>query len=51
MLVPGKFVLEEQGIAKAIDAIGRHTNYLDLFVYQQTEAGSRDDNVHVSEKK
>jgi hypothetical protein len=33
MLVPGmKFVLEEQGIAKAIDAIGRCTDYLDLFV-------------------
>jgi len=52
MLVPGKkFVPEEQGIAKAIDAIGRCTDYLDLFVYQQTEAGSRDDNVHGNEKK
>ncbi len=52
MLVPGKkFVLEEQGIAKAIDAIGRYTNYLDLFVYQLTEVESRDDNVHGNEKK
>ncbi len=46
MLGPGKkFVLEEQGIAKAIDAIRRCTDYLDLFVYQLTEVGSRDDNL------
>jgi hypothetical protein len=52
MLVPGKkFVLEEQGIAKAIDATGGCTDYLDLFVYQLTEAESRDDIVHENEKK
>jgi hypothetical protein len=48
MLMPGKkYVFEEQGIGKAIDAIGRHTNYLCTSGLKL----ERDDNEHVNEKK